>query len=321
MVEVTGVDFRDTAAGRRQSWRGAKKHVKRVLGWRVPNVAMRWAVAAVRPELRQTGRLPAPAALSEVAGVVAEERFVMLRPAACVVAKELYWGNGRRPQPADDFAVQMFAALARSADVLLDVGAYTGLFTLVGTTVNPKLVAHAFEIVPEVYRMLFDNCVRNRVLDRTTLHHVGIGVPGSTVDMPIASGDAALPCYYSVDMRFNDGVPIAIRSLDSFTEVADGDARVIMKIDVEGAEAAVLEHGQSFLRTHRPDILCEVLEQADEARLARLLAPHGYRFHLVQDHELAPAGDLVPNPRHRDWLLTTQSSEQLRDLGISVATA
>lgn len=56
------------------------------------------------------------------------------------MAKELYWGKaGARPQPADDFAVRMFAAaLARPADVMLDVGAYTSLFTLVGTTVNPK---------------------------------------------------------------------------------------------------------------------------------------------------------------------------------------
>ncbi|GAA2758965.1 FkbM family methyltransferase [Actinopolymorpha rutila] len=312
------VDFRDTVTGRRQSWRGAKKHVKRVLGWRLPNAAMRATVSAVRPELRRTGRLPAPAALREVTGVVVDERFVMLGPAACVVAKELYWGKGRRPQAADDFAVRMFAALARPADVMLDIGAYTGLFTLVSTTVNPKLAAHAFEIVPEVYRMLFDNCVRNRVLDRTTLHHVGLGVPGSTVDMPIASGDSALPCYYSVDMHFSDGVPIAIRSLDSFTDVAEPDARVVMKVDVEGGEHAVFEYGQKFLAAHRPDILCEVLEHSDGARLAELLQSHGYQFHLVRDHDLAPAGELRPDQRHRDWLFTTRGPEQLRELGIPV---
>nr|WP_238344874.1 FkbM family methyltransferase [Actinopolymorpha cephalotaxi] len=202
---------------------------------------------------------------------------------------------------------------------MLDVGAYTGLFTLVGTTVNPKLTAHAFEIVPEVYRMLFDNCVRNRVLDRTTLHHVGLGLPGSTVDMPIASGDSALPCYYSVDMHFSDGVPIGIRSLDSFTDVAESDARVVMKVDVEGGEHAVFEYGQKFLATHRPDILCEVLEHSDGAGLAEFVEPHGYRFHLVRDHDLAPASDLSPNSQYRDWLFTTRSAEELRDLGIPVA--
>lgn len=319
MAARSEVDFRDTATGRRQSWRGTKRHVKRVLGWRLPNAAMRAAVSAVRPELRRTGRLPAPATLREAVGVVDDERFVMLAPADCVVAKELYWGRGRRPQPADDFAVRMFAALARSADVMFDVGAYTGLFTLVGTTVNPKLAAHAFEIVPEVYRTLFDNCVRNRVLDRTTLHHVGVGVPGSTVDMPIASGDSALPCYYSVDMHFSDGVPIAIRSLDSFTELAEPDARVIMKVDVEGSEQAVFEYGQKFLAAHRPDILCEVLEHSDGPRLAELLQPHGYRFHLVRDHDLAPGSGLTPSSQYRDWLFTTRSPEELRDLGISVA--
>jgi len=315
------VDFRDTAAGRRQSWHGAKRHVKRVLGWRIPHAAMRAGVAVLRPDLRGTGRLPAPAALREVVGVVGGDRFVMLRPAACVVAKELYWGAGRRPQPADDHAVRLFAALSRPADVLFDVGAYTGLFTLVATAVNPKLRAHAFEIVPEVHHTLFDNSVRNRVLDRTTLHHVGIGDPDAIVTMPARSGDAALPCYYSVEMAFDDGVPIGMRSLDSFADQVPTGDRVVVKVDVEGGEQAVFAHGQRFLAAHRPDILCEVLhDRADPEELASLLVPLGYRFHLVRDHDLAASSALVPSPTHRDWLLTTREPAELRTLGIDVGT-
>ncbi|PRY02596.1 FkbM family methyltransferase [Allonocardiopsis opalescens] len=312
-------DYRSSAVGRRRSWYGTKKHVKRVLGWRVPNLVMRGAVNVLRPDLRRTGRLPAPAALREVVGIVDESRFVMLRPSMCVIAKELYWGHGRRPQAGDDFAVRLVAAVARHSDVLFDIGAYTGLFTLVGTAVNDKLRAHTFEIVPEVYRALFDNVVRNRVLDRTTLHHVGVGDPETTITMPVASGDSALPSFYSASLSFNDGIPIAVRSWDSFADEVPAGSRVVVKIDVEGTEDDVFRHGQRFLAEHRPDMLCEVLhEHADGAELAALLKPHGYRFHLVREHDLAPAGELVPDQVHRDWFFTTRGEDELTAMGIEI---
>ncbi|MDA2815290.1 FkbM family methyltransferase [Nocardiopsis sp. RSe5-2] len=311
-------DFRSTPEGRRHSWYGTKRHVKRVLGTRLPHLAMRGAVRVAAPGLRASGRLPAPARLTEVAGHADGAHFVMLRPADCVIAKELYWGRGHRPQPADDLAVRMFAALARDAAHLLDIGAYTGLFTLVGTAANEDLRAHAFEMVPEVYRALFDNCVRNRVLHRTTLHHVGVGPPDTTVAMPARSGDAALPCYYSSGMEFADGVPVRVVALDSFAGLPGG-GRVLLKVDVEGTEAEVFAHGRAFMAEHRPDVLCEVLPDADAERLSTLLEPLGYRFHLVGTRALAPAGELVPDPRFRDWLFTTRTTAELRALGVPVA--
>ena len=59
-----------------------------------------------------------------------------------------------------------------------------------------------------------------------------------------------------------------------------------MKVDVEGTEDAVFEGGQIFIETFRPDILCEVLPEADGDRLDKLLAPAGMRRYLVTN---APA--------------------------------
>ena len=313
------VDYRTSAVGRRRSWYGLKKHAKRVLSWRVPNAAMR-AGLRLRPDLRGTGRLPAPANVKEVAGVVDGARFVMLRPDHCVVAKELYWGNGRRPRPEDDFALRAFAALARNADVMLDVGAYTGIFTLAGLAVNPRLEAHAFEIVPEVYRSLFDNCVRNAVLHRATLHHVGVGEDGTTIVLPIRASDSALPDFLSSRLHFENGVPVRIVSLDSFARSLSAHVAIVMKVDVEGTENEIFANGEQFLRLFRPDILCEVLHGiADAPALEGLLAPHGYRFYLVHEAELRPTERLEPDPRFRDWVFTTRTPEDLTALGISVA--
>ena len=295
-----------------------KKHVKRVFGWRVPNAALR-QVARFMPAVRGTGRLPAPARLREVEGRIRGARFTMLRPDRCVVAKELYWGGGRRPKDEDQLALEVFASFATSADVMVDVGAYTGLFTLVGTAVNPLIEAHAFEMVPAVFGMLFDNCVRNDVLHRVTLHHVAVGAPGAVVRLPAGSDGSALPDFFSTDLHFSSGALVRTASLDSLVAGIPGRSSVVMKVDVEGTENEVFRHGQAFLADFRPDIVCEVLHGvAQTPELASLLSPHGYRFYLIREHDLFAADRLDPNPRFRDWLLTARRASELRADGFIV---
>lgn len=304
-------DYRATPRGRRHEWYGLKRHVKAFLALPAPHALLRLALPLV-PGVGRSGRLPVPGSITEVEGRALDRPFVMLDPGRCVVAKELYWGHGSRPGPQDNFAVELFARLARDADVMLDVGAYTGLFTLLSTAVNPRLHVHAFEIVPDVYALLVDNCARNGILDRATCHPCGIGPPGSTWVVPPSSGGSALPCFYSTRLTFSDGVPVDIRSLDSMTDWFPPESTVLMKVDVEGTEHDVFRHGQRFLSAFRPDILCEVLpEVGHPEELDALLSPHGYRYHLVREADVATAGPLRPHPRYRDWLFTVRGPEEL----------
>jgi FkbM family methyltransferase len=296
-------DFRRSETGRRQSWHGLKRYVKGFFGLRLPNWVLRGVVLA-RPGLRRSGRLPAPRHLKEVEGRADGIAFVMLRPDRCVIAKELFWGMGRRPRPEDDLAIELFAHLAADADVLFDIGAYTGVFTLVGTKVNPSAHAHAFEIVPAVAQMLRDNCERNGVADRVTVHGEGLGEPGS-ITVPEGSGGSALPDFYSTKLHFDEGVEVTVVALDASVDEVPPGSRVLMKIDVEGTEDEVLGRGGRFLETFRPDILCEILDGvADAASVEASLAPQGYRFFLITEHELVERPHIEPDPRFRDWLFT-----------------
>jgi FkbM family methyltransferase len=319
MAGFEEMDYRRSEIGRKRSWYGLKRHVKKVLSLRLPHALLR-GVVRFMPGLRQGGRLPAPASLREVEGRVAGTRFVMVRPDRCVVAKELYWGHGQRPRPEDHFAVELFARVAKRSDVMLDIGAYTGLFTLVGSMVNPDLTAHAFEIVPEVYQGLFDNCVRNDILHRVTLHHMGIGEDGALMRVPASSRDSALPSFYSSRLHFDTGVLVRFVSLDSFAKRLPAGSRVVVKVDVEGTENAVFRNGQRFLASFRPDILCEVLEGVGNGpELEKLLLPHGYRFYLVRERDLLPLDRIEPSPRFRDWFFSTLDAETISGEGIPIA--
>jgi FkbM family methyltransferase len=302
-------DYRATGVQRRRSWYGIKKHAKWLLRMRIPHTILRFALRS-RPSLKH--QLPAPAYVTEVEGHVANVRFVMLRPDRCVVAKELYWGGGRRPKAEDNFALELFARLARESDVMLDVGAYTGIFTLVGTLVNPDITAHAFEIAPHTYEALRENCARNGILDRTTLHHAGVGKPETHVRLPKESFYSTLPDFYSSRLHFDTGVLVPFSALDSLANVLPPRSRVVVKVDVEGTEDEVFRYGQEFLSSFRPDILCEVLPEGANAReVEALLAPHGYRFYVVREADLRASKRLEPDARFRDWFFTTHDAPEL----------
>lgn len=302
---------------KRQSWFGAKQHVKRFLSWPIPNAMLR-GVARFIPSLR-SGRWPAPANLKEVTGRIGNETFVMLDPARCENAKELFWGEGRRPVAHDRLALDAVVALARDADVFLDIGAYTGLFTVAVTSINRQISAHAFEIVPAVTDALEANVLRNGLGKRVTVHREGIGSPGRMVRISTGEGGSALPSFLSTEMEFEEGELIPLRSLDSIAELIPPDAGVVMKIDVEGTENAVFESGQKFLEAFAPDILCEVLfGRADAKTLDKLLISAELRRYLVTDIALVERDRIEPDLRYRDWLFTRRSAADLRHLGLRV---
>ena len=300
---------------RRQSWFGAKRHVKTALSHPLVHPLMR-TVAPRLPNV-SVGRLPAPRELLEVKATVADGEFLMLRPDRCEVAKELYWGEGRRPDPADAFAIDLVVKLCADARTFVDVGAYTGIFTLATLASHADLEAHAFDMVPPVVRMLRANLVRNGFAGRTAVHQAGVGDPTMTARMPSVDSGSALPSFLSSDMEFDDGEDVGFLALDTFTDEVTGP--VVMKIDVEGGEVDVFAHGQSFLAEHRPDMLCEVLPDADGPRLEELLRPFGYRYYHVGADDVRERSAIAPTPVVRDWLFTTRSPEQLRAAGIPAA--
>lgn len=285
---------------------------------------MRQAVAHSRRHAHFE-RLPAPAHIRAVTARMNGVTFDMLGPDRCVVAKELYWGHGQRPKSADQMALDVFAALAKDAALVLDIGSYTGIFSLLAGRATSDSQIHAFEIVPEVAKAAIDNVVANDLLTRITVHLAGLGRDAGQVRIARGEGGSALPDFYSTKLRFNDGVQVPLYSLDAFDSTisvpAEEARRTLVKIDVEGTEDEVLRHGQQFLAHRRPDILCEILyDAADTNAVTAALAPCGYRYLLVQDDALVPQTQLHANKKYRDWLFTTLTDEELRQRGITVTS-
>lgn len=311
-------DYLRTLKARKQSWFGLKLPVKAALAQPYLHPLLR----AVAPHVKniKIGRLPAPISVTEVRGRSRGTDFYLVDPFRCEIAKEFYWGQGRRTEEEDAFALDLMVELSRNAEVFLDIGAYTGVFTMAVLAANPRAHAHAFEIIPAVVAGLEKNVARNHLGDRVTVHPTGVGKPGTTMRVPTGDGGSALPSFYAASMDFDSGAEVRFTSLDELLpDLPPGKPRVTVKIDVEGAESDVLEHGQEFLDTLRPDILCEVLDdRADPAHLMRILSRSGYYYYLVGAESLSPRDSIDPDPHLRDWLFSNRSPGELRAAGYPV---
>ena len=307
---------------RKQSWQGMKAPIKRMASLRIPHLLLRGLIKA-KPGLFTIGRLPAPAHVKAVEANMSDVNFTMLAPDRCILAKELYWGHGQRPGAADQFALDSFGALAREADLVLDIGAYTGIFSLLSARVSLKSQVHAFEIVPEVALAAIANVVANNLAERVTVHLCGVGEPSGNVTMATGAGGSALPDFYSAQMNFAGGVRIPVRGLDNLIPILDPtrEARsVLIKLDTEGGEATILENASNFLTRYKPDMLCEILPgKADVATIERILRGHGYRLYRLEDAICRPLSELLPHEKYRDWLFTMLSPSELAGRGLHVA--
>jgi FkbM family methyltransferase len=289
---------------RQANWFGVKKYVKAMLGFGPINLV--W-----RPLLRrflspsQCRRLPV--SLPEVDGIVRGHHFTLLEPMRCNIAKELYWGHGRRVKPSEAYALELFCALAEEADVVFDIGANTGLFSIASARSNPKADLHAFEIVPEVFALLYQNVVRNNLLSRIFCHSFGIGVDRFEMVIPSSAPGSSLPIGFSSKDRFAQGTTVGFRSLDSQLPFVRSGQRVLVKVDVEGTELDILRHGQEFIGTMQPDIVCEILPAADGDSVSDYLHRHRYTAYMICDGYLMKAEHVTPDRRYHDWLFTQRS--------------
>ena len=157
---------------------------------------------------------------------------------------------------------RLYLSLIRRGDVVLDVGANVGYFTMLfSDLVGKKGEVHAFEPIHGTFAELSRNIgrfpgYRNVRLKCAALGdrsgHIRMFLPGSD------SGQAALVCHRdgSWEVALVASIDVEMIRLD---EYAGHLPRIdFVKCDVEGAELLVLLGGQSILKRLRPRLLLEV---------------------------------------------------------------
>ncbi|HEX2533801.1 MAG TPA: FkbM family methyltransferase [Chitinophagaceae bacterium] len=178
-------------------------------------------------------------------------------------------------------SLDAWTRLSARASVVFDIGANTGIYSLLTKAMNRKAEVHAFEPVSRVYQKL----VHNSELNQYNIHCVNKALSNNTGTALLYDNDA--DHEYSATLSQHGPVPlthtkeVATITLDDYIE-QNGIQRIdLMKIDVEGFEPEVLQGFARYIRVFRPAILIEILEDAVGAQVEALVEGNGYQFYRM----------------------------------------
>ncbi len=175
-------------------------------------------------------------------------------------------------------------------DVLFDIGAHFGYFTLLAGVKHPQIKVVAFEPHPRVRAELLRNIELNDLHNVTVRSEALSSENGEAVlSQPAKHAAAASTLAALDDLSVHERLVVATRRLDDvLAEI--GLFPAVMKIDVEGWEGHVLQGAQAVLQSaEAPLLILEVNEEGARhtgsscAAWVERLAALGYQFLRIDD--------------------------------------
>jgi FkbM family methyltransferase len=236
--------------------------------------------------------------------------FVMFTNSDCSVCSEVL------SQGSFEFgSLSIWVQYSREATGIIDIGAYSGIFSLAAAAVRPDIRVHAFEPNPFTCARLRLNKVANGLFNIVD-HNAAIGDEAGFAELRWKQkrgvslpSNATFAAIRNVTDDLLERATVQVRTLEAADFAASLGNRLLMKIDVEGVELAVFK-GLRNLLPLRPDIILETFDSNACALIQKMLEPYDYKTYLIHEHDgtLQPQDKLTPcDPMsvNRNQLITT----------------
>ena len=201
--------------------------------------------------------------------------FVMINLNDCAVSAKIFYTGRFSYEPG---SLAIWRKLCIKSDTIVDCGAYTGIYSLVGASVNRGAYIFAFEPVSFIRERLSKNAIINNCT-KIKVHPCALGYGSEIVDLNIPFGPGMFSSGTSI-VNGKKSNTIELIKIDSYDNLNLPPPDLI-KIDAEGAEDLVLQGmKKSFIK--KPFILCEVLGRREPDSLLKFL-PDDYQYIFVKE--------------------------------------
>ncbi|MBN8703051.1 MAG: FkbM family methyltransferase [Bacteroidetes bacterium] len=228
------------------------------------------------------------------------------------VENDLFWEGIHSGY--EGMSMNLWIKLARKSNVVFDIGANTGTYSMVTKCINPNARVFAIEPVKRVFEKLKANAHINNFdivcIEAAASNNVGVATIYDTFEAHT----------YSVTVNKNRNLAetkvftteINTTTLDSIIEKYAIPKIDLMKIDVETHEPEVLEGYRKYFALHKPTLLIEILNDEVGKRVEDFVKPLGYLFFSLEEGDSIKKVDKIIQRGFLNYLLC--SSETAKEL-------
>jgi len=200
------------------------------------------------------------------------------------VENELFWGgieNGWEKE-----SLMLWVKLSKIHNHVLDIGANTGIFSVITKIVNPSAKVIAFEPMPKIHDKLLYNIQLNNLDVSTTLLAL------SDYDGEATIYPTSLEHVYSVTVnKKRDDITTPVHEvkintirLDKYIEQNKIENIDLIKIDVETHEPEVLSGMGVYLKKFKPTFLIEIQSDEIAAKIEKLIEGCDYEYYNIDEN-------------------------------------
>jgi len=207
-------------------------------------------------------------------------------------------------------SIKLWIQLCKQSSCIFDIGANTGVYSLIAKAVNSPAKVYAFEPVERV----FDKLKENNRLNKFNIYTEKKAA--SNQDGVANIYDTMVDHVYSVTVNKNLNFPETIVTktqidticLDTFIRQHNIGKVDLLKIDVETHEPEVLEGFFVNLKQSKPTLLIEVLNDEVGIRIEKLIANLDYLFFNINEKGAIRQVKTITKSDSFNFLLCSQST-------------
>jgi len=181
-------------------------------------------------------------------------------------------------------SMKLWIELCKDATCIVDVGAHIGLYTLVAKTINENATVHSFEPIERIYNKLTENLELNNF----QVHHARIALSDKDGVAYINDTDGealSLDCSlnYNEESSNSGLIQIQTNKLSTIIEKQNMQRIDVMKIDVEGHEVQLLDGMGNYLKSYKPTMIIEIVDENNGKQIFEMIKDCNYLFFNIDE--------------------------------------
>ncbi|WP_394993445.1 FkbM family methyltransferase [Emticicia sp.] len=228
-------------------------------------------------------------------------KFFKMSNKMYAIENEFFWLG--KSNDWEKQSLRIWETLCKGKSIIFDIGANTGIYSLIAKTVNPNCQVFAFEPQPNINRSLNENNQLNKL--NITCEKVALSDTNGTASF-FNYGDAAFTGNTTAGSlnklhRPEDqhSIDVECQTLATYIEKNNLSKIELMKIDVETHEIEVINGMGKYLEQFKPIILIEIIDDKIGDYVFEKFSKLSYKFYYIDD--IKGMSSTVNNLKHREY--------------------